>query len=156
MAYEFEVFTKGSPVSRRPQVTIQRVGALGFNAAATEALGDPEAIELMYDRKSRVMGFRKVPKDKPGSYPIRPVAPGAKGRVVSAKAFLIHFGIPFGLPLRYDAELSDGILIVDLKKPAEDATSNRTRGLIARGEADQGRSPESLPPRTPKETGAQP
>ena len=136
MGYEFEVFTKGSPAARRPQVTIQRVGALGYNAAAVHALGDPEAIQLMYDRTHRVIGIKKVELDAPGSYAIRPVSPGAKGRVLSAKTFLIHFEIPFDVPLRYDAEMVDGILVVDLNKGGEDATSNRTRGVRARQGAD--------------------
>lgn len=136
MAYDFELFEKGLRVQKGPQVTIQRAGNIGFNEASFRALGEPNSIELMYDKKQRVIGFRKAAEDSLYGCATRPSGPGrARSAVVSAKMFLMHFEIPFEVPLRYEAELVDGILIVDLKKPGQEAMSNRTRGELIRKQA---------------------
>lgn len=129
MPFDFVLFERqAAPLAKRPQITVQRAGAISFNASAYHSMGEPKAIELLYDPKQRVMGFRAAPADAPNAYAIKPLGAGkASSRLVSARAFLQFFGIPFDTPLRYDAELVDGVLTVDLKKPGRDATSNRSR-----------------------------
>lgn len=145
MEFEFEVFQKGLRMLKGPKVTIQRAGNIGLNEASFVALGEPAALELMYDRKRRVIGFRKAPEDSLYGCATRPSGPGrAKSAVVSAKTFLMHYEIPFDAPLRYAAEMVDDILIVDLKKPAEDAISNRTRGKQLRQQQASSEDLENL------------
>ncbi len=123
----FETFDKRAvPMTKRPQVTIQAKGTLSFNASSYHVLGKPEAIELLYDREERVIGFRPVDKDSLNAYPMRPVSAGGT-YVVAGNAFLKYYDIPFGSPVRYDADYADGILMVDLKKEGRVATSNRNR-----------------------------
>lgn len=142
MPYDFEVFDRrATPLAKRPQVTVQRTGGISFNASAYHALGEPEAIELLYDRKQRVMGFRAVAMDDANAYSIRPQGAGkASSHLVSARAFLQFFGIPFEVPLRYDAEPVDGVLTVDLKNPGRDATSNRSRKKQRQAASPNGQS----------------
>ena len=43
-------------MKRRPQVTIQAKGTLSFNASAHHLLGEPKAVELLYDREEPSSG----------------------------------------------------------------------------------------------------
>ena len=50
--FEFETFTRRMvPLVKKPTVTIQKRGTLSFNKAAQVALGEPEAVELLYYKK---------------------------------------------------------------------------------------------------------
>lgn len=130
--FEFEVFDKRAiPYVKRPQITIQAAGGISFNAAAHRALGEPEAVELLYDRKQRVIGFRAVALEAPQAYPLRRMGATATSFLVAGRAFLIFFEIPFGTSVRHEAEMVDGVLTVDLKKPGKEAPSNRTRRKTA-------------------------
>jgi hypothetical protein len=129
MADEFNwtLFDKRSvPLIKRPEVTLQTKGTFSLNASAHHALGDPEALELLYDADQRVIGFRAAPAEAAHAYPIRPVGKG-KTYIVSGRAFVQHFNIPADRPVRREAKMVDDTLVVDLKDPGRDATSNRDR-----------------------------
>ncbi len=123
----FQVFDKRAiPMKKRPQVTIQAKGTLSFNASAHRLLGEPKAVELLYDREERVIGFRPTEPDGLNAYPMRPVSAGGNF-VVAGIAFLKYYDIPFGVPIRYEADFADGVLMVDLKGEGREALSSRGR-----------------------------
>ena len=124
---DFEVFQRRSaPVVNQPLVTIQARGTMSFNRAAFEALGEPAAVELLYDRAERLMGFRPVDPAAPHAY-----QPRKQGRtanyIVAGTAFTQYFGIETGAARRYPAAMLEGALVVDLKQPGTDATGVRAR-----------------------------
>lgn len=124
----FEVFDKRAiPMSKRPQVTIQSKGTISLNASSYHALGQPRAVELLYDRADRIIGFRPASVDSPNAYPMRGVGGSAGTYLVAGGAFLKYYDIPFGKPMRYDAEFAEGVLMIDLKKEGRIAISNRNR-----------------------------
>ncbi len=126
----FQVFDKRAiPMKKRPQVTIQAKGTLSFNASAHHLLGEPKAVELLYDREERIIGFRPTKADGLNAYPMRSVSAGGNF-VVAGIAFLKYYDIPFGIPVRYEADFADGVLMVDLKGEGREAMSHR--GRVAR------------------------
>lgn len=123
----FEVFNRrAAPVTTQPLVTIQKRGTMSFNRAAFEALGEPAAVELLFDRQERIVGFRPVDVDVPHAY--RPRKQGhTHNYLVAGQAFTQHFGIETGTARRYPAAMLDAVLVVDLKLPGTDATGPRSR-----------------------------
>ncbi len=136
--FNFEVFDKRfSTLVKRPEVTIQTKGMLSVNASAYSALGSPEAVELLYDRDQQVVGMRPVAPDAAHAYPIRAVGAGATF-IVSGRAFFAYYGIPTDKPVRRDVKITNDVLIIDLKDPGRDATSNRNRAAKLRDERSNG------------------
>ncbi len=128
--FNFEVFDKrATSFVKRPEATIQTKGMISLNASAYHALGSPKAVELLYDRDQQVLGMRPVETDAPHAYPIRGVGAGST-YMVSGRAFFGYYGIATDRPVRRDAAIVDGVLILDLKDPGRDATSNRNRAKL--------------------------
>ncbi len=105
-------------------VTIQRRGTFGFNAAARSAIGDPEAVELLYDPEERLIGFRPADPTLPHAYALRKQG-GSNSWIIAGQAFTNRFGIPTGTALKYAATIEDDVLVVDLKTTGTDATGPR-------------------------------
>ena len=123
----FEVFKKQrvSP-SDDPAVTIQKRGAISLNKAAYLALESPEALELLYDRESKLLGLRKADPKSEDAYPVRPLGRSDSTWLVSGKAFASYYGIETDVARRRMALLEDGILVLDLKEPGKETSSNRS------------------------------
>lgn len=139
--FKFEVFDRRSvPLVKRPEVTIQASGSLSMNASAHHALGKPEAVEMLYDREQRVIGIRAVSPEAPNAYPLRAVGKGGSF-IVSGRGFVAYFGIPVGGPVRREVRMVDDVLIIDLKDPGRDATSNRSRKKNSENASDNGSKP---------------
>jgi hypothetical protein len=115
----FEVFTKKLiPLGKAPTVTIQKRGNLSLSGSAYTALGSPKAVHLMYDSEERIVGLKPADPDDPDAYPPRSSSSrGTAPMIVTAGAFVHHYGIDASVPRRYDATVEDGILTFDLKKP---------------------------------------
>lgn len=125
--FNFEVFDKRStPLVKRPEVTVQASGSLSLNRSAYHALGEPKTIELLYERERRIVGFRAVDENAVHAYPIRGFGTG-NTFIVSGRAFFAFYNIPFGSPVRREAKMVNGVLIIDLNDPGREATSNRNR-----------------------------
>lgn len=133
--YNFTTFDKqGARLVKVPELTIQAKGSMSMNAAAWNLMGQPVAVALMYDEAAKVIGLRPVPPEDPHAYPLRGVG-GKKGVtpklpnsfIVAGQAFVKHFGIPVGNPVRRQVTVVDGVLIVDLNDPGRLAASNRNR-----------------------------
>lgn len=135
--FEFETFTRRMvPLVKKPYLTIQKRGTLSFNKAAQVALGEPEAVELLYDKKKNVMGVRGVDPSVQHAYPLRAQANKEVGPfIVSGSAFTKYYGIATGVARRFAAEAQDGILIVDLEHDeGQVVTSNRNGSARMNGD----------------------
>jgi hypothetical protein len=115
MKRDWEVFKRD--VAKRasePMVTLQKLGNISLNIVAFEALGEPDSVELLYDREECLMGIRAAVENCPHAYPVRKQSSGS-GFVVSGRAFTQHYNIMTDVGRRFRAILDDGILAVDLK-----------------------------------------
>lgn len=100
-----------------PIVAIRESGRVfGLNLKAYEALGQPKAVEYLYDPNERIIGLRGAERDVPDAYSIR--NHNGKRFEVASKAFLNHYDIPVSEVggRRYKAEMTDGVLTIDLKQ----------------------------------------
>jgi hypothetical protein len=114
----FETFTKRMvPLGKDPYVTIQKRGLLSFNKAAHVALGEPDAVELLFNAHRQVIAVRGVKEDTPHAYRFRQLG-GQKNNsstyVVGATAFTNHYGIPTNISRRYLVQARDGVIFIDL------------------------------------------
>ena len=129
----FEVFHRQrAPVTDDPTVTIQKRGNISINVPAYIALGSPQSVELLYDRDERLIAIRKVDPSAPSAYVMRPLAARRKtpqppsSYLVSGIAFTSYYAIPTDVARRWIAHVAeDDMLVVDLKEPGTEVTSNR-------------------------------
>ncbi|UQX89410.1 hypothetical protein M6D93_05240 [Jatrophihabitans telluris] len=123
----FEIFTKRMvPLKRAPCITIQKRGAISINKSAFLALGEPDAVELMYDRAEHRVGLRAADPRLDHAYPVRQSGGGDNGPfVISAVAFTHFYDIDTSQSLRWEALLIDDVLYIDLDSKATPVTSNR-------------------------------
>jgi hypothetical protein len=124
----FETFMRQRvPISAEPSVTIQKRGTLSLNVPAYAALGEPEAVELLYDRERDLMALRKAESGTDSAYVVRPLGKGNSTWLISGKAFTSYYGIKTGIARRWSGRFEDGLLIVDLSVPGVDVSGNRNR-----------------------------
>ena len=100
----FEEFTRSSSrESRRetPLFTLQARGLLSFNQAAFLALGEPEAVTLLYDPDEHIVGVRRSRTDDPDAYRVRKQQK-AQSYLVGAQAFTAHYAIPTPRARRFE------------------------------------------------------
>ncbi|MDQ2846846.1 MAG: hypothetical protein M3Y77_10960 [Actinomycetota bacterium] len=123
----FEVFTQRiAPSAGIALVTIQKRGAISLNKTAFVALGEPNAVELLYDRTERIIGLRSAQPEAEHAYPVRSAAGGHSPFVVSAIAFTKFYNIDTDRTLRWHASFTDGVLCVELNSVAIPVTSSRS------------------------------
>lgn len=103
--------------SGEPFITIQKKGIFSLNRAAYEALGAPDAVELLYNREDRLIGIRKVNKSVGHAYSVRAFGKSGMTWLVSGTAFLSYYDIPIPDPVRRAARVEKNMLVVDLKDP---------------------------------------
>lgn len=116
------------PMRAVPHVTIQKRGTLSLNRSAFDALGAPDAVELLYDRDARIVGLRAAPVTSDDASLVRATSKVGRGPwVVSAMAFTKFYEIDISTTLRHEAYLEDGVLCVDLRRSGVPVTSNRER-----------------------------
>lgn len=102
----FEVFTRGRRRrSPGPRVTITNRGYLSINAAAYALLGEPPAVELLFDRSQRVAGLR-ASTDRTSAYRVRRTA--ARGsHLIAFRAFCAYYAIAAGTSRKVPAAWDD-------------------------------------------------
>lgn len=114
---QFEVFRKGSiPRTTQPMMTIQKGGAFSLNKAAYLILGEPKAVELLFDRVAQVIGLRRVAPTERHAFPVRPVGRGTTF-ALSGRSFCTHYGIPTDQARRFTARpVGLNVLAIDLNE----------------------------------------
>jgi hypothetical protein len=122
MAFETFKRQRAQP-STEPTVTIQRKGVISLNVASFEALGEPEAVELLFDPDERRIGMRKIDPSVPHAYTVRSL--GHTTWLVSGTAFTNYYAIETPVARRWSATMQDDILTIDLKTEGVEVTGNR-------------------------------
>ncbi|MFX8766474.1 hypothetical protein ABTM49_19830, partial [Acinetobacter baumannii] len=88
-------------------------GTISLNKSAFSVIGEPEAVELMYDRDERIVGLRPVDASAEHAYPVRSAtARGGGPYVISAIAFTKFYDISTERSLRWQAHVVDGTLCI--------------------------------------------
>ena len=122
MIRQWDVFKADIKSGKRyePLVTLQMKGLLGFNPAAYELLGRPDAVELMFDKLNGSIGIKAVQADSPHAVTVRR-ANSSDSRAVSAATFCVYYGIRYENSLRFRNIRLDheGILVLDLRDARE-------------------------------------
>lgn len=72
------------------RVTMGPRGDIYLNKIAWERMGQPEAVELMFDPGRGVIGIEVVDAWKEDSFPVRPKK-RAHGKVIHASPFCVHW-----------------------------------------------------------------
>ena len=110
--------------SQRVRVTLNKQRTMVLNQIAYKEMGEPKAVELMFDAGRKLIGVKRCDQGKKNAFHIRH---SKQGRHVSIAlgAFLTHFEIkPTRTILFEDPKLdADGLLTLDLTK-----TTAVTRG----------------------------
>jgi hypothetical protein len=125
----FEVFTRRMvPLVKAPYVTIQRRGTMSFNKAAHAAMGEPQAVELLFDAGEQIIGVHPVEPATEHAYPIRATSGNQeKGPfLVAGTAFTKYYKIDTSVSKRWVGVMADGVLCIDLKQDGTVVTSNRS------------------------------
>ena len=123
----FEVYQRQrvAPASD-PYVTIHRRGVISLNSVAWAGLGQPDCVELLYDRETNEMGIRGVEPEAAQAYRLRLEGAGRTSRVLSGRGFFQYYGIPLEHARRFIPLARDGMLVVNLSD--EHATVVSTPG----------------------------
>jgi hypothetical protein len=116
MAFEFFTET-GLRKSTAPMVTITPRYCLSFNkSAASEWLDDDmQFARLGYDRETNQVAIEFHKEKCSGAFRITLTA--TNGAKIAAKSFIRSFDLTHEKPLRYTAERSGDLLVIDLNKP---------------------------------------
>jgi hypothetical protein len=119
MEWNWEEFEHG-PVeasSKRLHVTIDRRGHLFLNRHTIEAMGEPDAVTLMYDRRRSTIGLMRSPLGKPNAYRLKRKSK-TSGRIIYTSHFCRHYSICPDETLSFTAAAvnKDGVLILDLNE----------------------------------------
>jgi hypothetical protein len=106
----FEVFSKRrAATSGRAYVSLQKKGIFALNHAAFALLGEPAAVELLFDVQHQIIGFRASDADSEHAYAVRLNAKGTS-HLISGTLFAKHYGIPIDQAQRWPVDLEDGVL----------------------------------------------
>lgn len=113
---DFETFSRRMlSLQAQPSVTVQRRGSMTLNQSALQALGQPDAVELLYDRTASIIGLRGVDPRAETAYQVRRASRSASGPwVISAMAYTKFYGIDTSVTRRWPAYLDGDVLCVDL------------------------------------------
>ena len=148
----FETFTRQmTPLGKKPYVTVQKRGLLSFNKAAYAALGEPKAVELLYNKAEQVIAIRAVAEDVTHGFPFRSLG-GEKNKtaqttfLVGATAFMNFYGIPAEVSTRREVKVENEVIFLDLKtEGVVVALNRRTKDASAEkpedGDADKNAEP---------------
>ena len=108
---KFVEFSREDSRSRRedPMFTLQARGVLSLNHAVFMALGEPEAVALLYDADEDVVALRKVERTHQNAYPVRKQQK-SQSYLVGLRGFTAYHGIPTLTARRFAARrYDDGI-----------------------------------------------
>ena len=122
MEYKWELhFAEPGMNSRdKIRVTLNTKGLFYLNPVALKALGEPDAVQVMFDRRQAVIGILRTSIEKKGAFLLkRKLAQGpGSGKCFYAGSFCKKYKLyPKEIKLFTDAHVDrDGILILDLNQ----------------------------------------
>jgi hypothetical protein len=101
-----------------PTVSVTKNGTFGVNQACQKQhLPKAEAVQLLFDAKSRRIGIRPVPVDTEHSYKLRAVKGG--GFQITAISFLRHYELEHPKTKQYPATWDDAEKVLVIKLAAK-------------------------------------
>ena len=102
----------------RIHITLNGEGKIFFNKKAWEALGSPDGVALMYDRRQKLIGVRASLLNRRETYLLRRKQRKFSGWVINAANFCRRFGINPSETLAFsDAKVdNDSVLLLDLNE----------------------------------------
>ena len=123
----FEVFDKRmAPLAKAPSITMQRRGIFSINKAAHKLIGEPESVELLFDKEAQVIAMRR--SNESHAYVIRKQTARDAGQVIlSATAFTQYFDIDTSVSRRFKPYVDADMLCIDLRGPSTEVRGNRTK-----------------------------
>lgn len=121
MERQWEEFAHGPVVqnSERIHATINRRGNLFLNRLAVEALGEPDSVVLMYDRRRSTIGITRAPSSRQNAFRLKRKERNRNGsRMLYAANFCRFYSISPEETLAFTAPEIDknGVLILDLNE----------------------------------------
>ncbi|MEJ7846923.1 MAG: hypothetical protein WKF92_02415 [Pyrinomonadaceae bacterium] len=121
MERNFEEFEHGPVVSQSEliHVTINARGSFFLNRRAIEALGEPDFVVLMYDRRRSTIGMTRAPSTRKNAFRLkRKDRIKNNGRIIYASNFCRFYHIRPDETLAFTAPEVDknGILVLDLNE----------------------------------------
>lgn len=118
MEANFELWEEGAREMARDRVnvTLNNRCQLYFNGHALEALGEPDAVALLYDPRKKIIGVMPSTINKKHSYPLRRKHCGQYGRVITIRNFCDNYKIKPSETLVFPTATinRDGIMMLDL------------------------------------------
>lgn len=100
---------------------------MSVNKGAFKALGSPSGIVFFYDAAARVIGLKGATEGTSHAAPLRKQG-GSESYIVSANSFLNAYQIQHErLTVFEEAEVEDGILILELSKARVEQGPTRIR-----------------------------
>ena len=120
MQIEWEEFQDGPEVKTAESLHVSLSPKRNFflNRKTLEALGDPDAVVMIYDRRRTIVGVRRASIETPNAYRLKRKEQkrGATGRVLYAANFCRRYGIAPSETLAFtNAHVDkDGILVLSL------------------------------------------
>lgn len=123
---DFEEFTaRATPSSSKMmRVAIQRRGNLSLNRAAYQALGEPEQVVLLFERRTQTVGLKPAAKDVRHAYPVRRQA-NSDSYLIAGQGFCGWYDIPVDQTVAFEPAVEDGVLVFELDKGIPQATRSR-------------------------------
>ncbi|HMT08638.1 MAG TPA: hypothetical protein PKA82_11590 [Pyrinomonadaceae bacterium] len=96
-------------------VSLNRLGDIVLNRVAFKYLGEPEAVQLLYDRDSHTIGLKPVGSDADHAFPVRPRG-NRGGYRIRANRLMREFGISLDETLMFRNTIRDrnGIMILNI------------------------------------------
>lgn len=126
----FEIFTASNArAGKVATATLQKRGILAFNSVAFEQMGEPEAVELLYNPSTQIIAVRPTdPLTVSHASAVRSSGSGEnKTRLLSATAFVKYHGIDVSETVRRDIKVVDRVAFIDLKEQGSVVTGNRRK-----------------------------
>jgi hypothetical protein len=126
----FEVFDKRmAPLAKAPSITMQRRGIFSITRAAHQLIGNPDTVELLYDRDRHIIALRPTQPGTAHAYALRPQGVGKTTGplILSATAFTQYYAIDTSESRRFTPYLDDGMMCIALDGPSTVVQGNRGR-----------------------------
>ncbi|MBK9214998.1 MAG: hypothetical protein IPM59_05275 [Chloracidobacterium sp.] len=119
MEPKWELF-QGRPYGRKsnagPRVTLGQKGVFYLNRRAFELIGEPKAVEMLFDGGQRLIGVRPSDPKKPNAFPVR-LHSGGNYRQINAAAFCHHYRIRTEKTVLFERfAVVRGVLTLDMEQ----------------------------------------
>lgn len=123
----WETFTfQGSKRATVLRVTLSIRRIFALNQLAFDEIGKPEFVELLFDRKARLIGLKPSKKNVKHAYPIRKQGKN-RSYIIAGKAFCTYYGITVSHSVWFtDVTMQEGVMVLDLNKTTK-VTQGKTK-----------------------------